>query len=95
MKTFQRVGEDGCTEDDNTTNYVHDNENIAEKVHMLEDIKTNGTQEMEEGFKEDINLTNCIHVRDILVFADEDIAERAHGNEETASLYCCFGCNEI
>jgi hypothetical protein len=50
---------------------------------------------MEEGFKEDINLTNCIHVRDILVFADEDIAESAHGNEETASLYCCFGCNEI
>jgi hypothetical protein len=38
MKTFQRVGEDGCTEDDNTTNYVHDNENIAEKVHMLEEL---------------------------------------------------------
>jgi hypothetical protein len=94
-KLHSRNGRWLHTEDDNTTNCVHDNEDIVEKVHMLEDLKTNGTQEMEEGFKEYINMTNCIHVRDIPVFADEDIAERAHGNEETASLYCCFGCNEI
>uniref|UniRef100_A0A0A8Y6T3 Uncharacterized protein n=1 Tax=Arundo donax TaxID=35708 RepID=A0A0A8Y6T3_ARUDO len=48
------------------------------------DLAADGTQEKEEGCMEDDNVTNYVHGIEKLVFSDEDIAERVHGNEELA-----------
>ncbi|XP_066340792.1 uncharacterized protein [Miscanthus floridulus] len=67
----------------------HGNDNLvlvpaeeAETVCVNEELTADGTQEMEDGYMEDDETTNCVHRNDNSMLADENIAERVHRNED-------------
>jgi hypothetical protein len=62
-----------------------DDSNIKfNKTILPNDSTTDSTQGKEGGCIDDGNMTNYIHGNENLVFADEDVAEKVHSNEEVA-----------
>lgn len=57
-------------------------EDIAETVCVNEELTADGTQEMEDGYMENDEMTNCVHGNDNSMLADENIAGRVHRNED-------------
>ncbi|GJN13953.1 hypothetical protein PR202_gb00716 [Eleusine coracana subsp. coracana] len=79
---------EGCMDDGNMTKYINGIENmvftdedIADKVHGIEEVTSDRTGENEESHVEDDNTDNYVYEEENVAVADEHITEKVDKNE--------------